>query len=168
MSSAYLQRLSHLCETLTDFCSRIERRSQRTAACAADAYANSQMLKTLSPARDTMQAHHNFCADHMDAQGRLPLAQRDRYFDGIVNVAAVADSLETLAGSQLNRVGHAPGSLQRLSPLFREVILQERAALDRVQTEIRILNREDIELLKTMPRSGVRERPRLQLVHTAG
>lgn len=167
MSSDYLSRLSRVCETLAGICSRIERRSSREAVCTADAYANGQMLKTLRPARDTMQAHHDFCALHMD-QGRMPHTERDRYFDGIVNIAQVADNLETLAGSQLNRVGHAPGSLQRLSPLFLEVVLRERTQIDRLQDEIRTLFRQDIETLKTMPRAGAVRHPHLQLVPTTG
>ncbi|QQG35963.1 MAG: hypothetical protein HYS17_10750 [Micavibrio aeruginosavorus] len=166
MSSDYLSRLSRLCEVLADICGRIERRSERSAACTADAYANSQMLKTLLPARDAMQAHHDFCVRHRGQQGSLPSAVRDEYFDGIVNVAQVADDLEMLAGSRLNRVGHAPGSLQRLSPLFLEMVLRERAQIDCLQAEIRALLRQDIEALKNMPRAGAAKRSHLQLVPT--
>lgn len=168
MSSGYLERLSRLCETLSNFCDRIERRSRMAAACTADAYANVQMLKTLRPARDVMQGHYEFCQQHMDAQERLSQSARDRYFDNIVSVAQIADDLERLVGNQLNRVGHAPGSLQRLTPFFLEVVMQERAQIDRLQTEIRTLNRQDIDLLKTIPRNRGRKRPCLQLVHTAG
>ncbi|MFN3826728.1 MAG: hypothetical protein ACK4NR_03795 [Micavibrio sp.] len=163
MEDNRVQRLDRLCEELENLRDRFDRRSKQNWSSITDAYMNGLMLRGVSSAFSVLSRLCSFFHHHADQKGALPLTVRDEYFDLIVETSTEACALRSLANKNMNRVGSAPGALGRLSPYFLSVVLREREEIVKLETGLTAGIREDIEILKTMPRAGNRK---LRLVHS--
>lgn len=159
----HLDQISHDLDTL---CARTMRRAAQPGATNADGHMNTIMAHSLIPLRDAVSAYRDFYHARAGADGLIPGAERETYFDLIVTVADAVQGLDRLANDTMNRTSTAPGSLQRLSPLFLGVVSRERTVIDRLKTSLQAVMSDDLSVLKTMKRAGERERG-LRLVYSA-
>lgn len=163
MNRDHLDQISRELDTL---CARTIRRAAQPAATNADSHMNNIMTHTLIPVRDAVSAYRDFYQAHEGADGLIPGTEREAYFDFIVSIADAVQGLDRLAGDKMNRTSTAPGSLQRLSPLFLGVVIRERTVIDRLKANLQAVMGDDLAVLKTMKRAGERERG-LRLVYSA-
>lgn len=152
MSSPQYEKLKDVCERLDAVYTHLQNRRMKPAATTTDGYLNDKMSQVLTPLRNHLITYRDFHQQYTDDEGNVDRAQRGPLFDLLADIERQMNGLTGLVENTMCRTGGAPGSMDRLSDLFKRVALQERHTLTLIRNDMRFIFWGDINALKFMPR----------------
>lgn len=151
MTSEQFQRLCRIYNGLESLCERFDRRCDAPSANNTFNYLSKKAWFDLAVISARFTKYADFRIINFDDD--------DKPDDGAVDELAtfvpylrehVENRLDLLANETMDRRGHAPGSIRRLSPLFARMIARERREINRLKTLVHEFANREQSLLNNL------------------